>query len=253
MLATAAIRVAAIARARVPDYLYVAARAQVERVLHLQELELAYLTRHSARTSLRRFVDVGANWGSYSLLLAPQFTHVDAFEPVERCANALARYSETFGGSIRVHQCALSDREGTVPFFIPWRDDVDASSSSRVVSAGDPAAISVQAKTLDSFEFTDVDLIKIDVEGHEREVLRGAEETIRRCRPRLLVEVEQRHIDEPFANRIAAIEGLGYRATFVRDGSLAPMAELDLARDQDPTNIGRARYVNNFFFDPLRT
>jgi hypothetical protein len=93
--------------------------------------------------------------------------------------------------------------------------------------------------------------MKIDVEGHEREVLGGCEATIRRCRPRLLIEVEQRHFGEPFADRVASIEARGYRTSFVRDGHLVPIREFDLVRDQDPRNIGRGRYVNNFLFEPV--
>src|SRR6266568_3035020 len=50
----------------------------------------------------------------------------------------------------------------------------------------------VEVRTLDSFEFSDVAMIKIDVEGHEEAVVAGAEETIRRCRPSLLIESEER-------------------------------------------------------------
>ena len=250
MPASAAIRFAMAARERVPDHLYVAVRPYVERVRGLQEPELAFLMGgFSGRR--RRFIDIGANWGSYSLVLSPQFASVESFEPIQRCARAIARYASTFNTKISVHECALSDRDGTVPFFIPWSPDEDASSASRIAVDGDATAVRVRARTLDSFGFPEVDLIKIDVEGHEREVLAGAAETIRRCRPTLLIEVEQRHIDEPFGERIAAIESLGYRATFVRDGRLVPLAEIDLARDQNPSNIGRARYVNNFFFEPI--
>jgi FkbM family methyltransferase len=248
--ASPAIRFALAARERIPDHVYVAVRPYVERVRGLQEPELAFLLTDRSRKG-RRFIDVGANWGSYSLLLRPHFESVDCFEPIARCARAIARYAATFKQDIAVHQCALSDRNGTVPFLVPWSADEDVSSSSRIVSADDSSAIEVEARTLDSFGFADVDLMKVDVEGHEREVLAGCEATIRRCRPRLLIEIEQRHIGEPFADRLASIEARGYRTSFVRDGQLVPIREFDLVRDQDPRNIGRGRYINNFLFEPV--
>jgi FkbM family methyltransferase len=250
MSASPAIRFAMAARQRVPDHLYVAVRPYVERVRGLLEPELVFL-QGSTLGGHRRFIDIGANWGSYTLGLARRFDRIESFEPIARCANAIGRYAATFDGKIHVHECALSDREGTVPFVIPWSPDEDASSASRIAPEDDSDAIRVEARTLDSFGFEDVDLIKIDVEGHEREVLSGARETIQRWRPTLLIEVEQRHIDEPFADRLMAIEGLGYRASFVRDGRLRPMSEFDLARDQNPESIGKARYVNNFLFEPV--
>jgi FkbM family methyltransferase len=251
LLTVIAGRVAAAARARLPDPFYVAVRPHVERLLGLQERELTYLLK-SAVGKGRRFVDVGANWGSYSVLLAPHFEHVEAFEPIERCAVALRTYAATRNGHIAVHPCALSDRSQSVSLVIPKNGVVDQSGRSRIVEAGDANGTPVSAEALDSFGFYDIDLVKIDVEGHERRVIAGARETIRRSRPTLLVEIEQRHIDEPLSQRVTFIEALGYRASFVRDDALAPMHDFDVVRDQDETNIARGRpYVNNFLFEPV--
>ena len=56
----------------------------------------------------------------------------------------------------------------------------------------DHRAIEVPMATLDSSYEGEVGFIKIDVEGHEQAVLDGAVQTIRRCRPRLLVEIDER-------------------------------------------------------------
>lgn len=246
----AAGRIAAWARATLPDGAYVALRPRVEKWLGLREPELEYLLREHRRG--RRFVDVGANWGSYTVLLQPNFDRIDAFEPIARCAAALRVYASAHECELGVHGCALGDRDATVALLIPPNDGFDRSARARIVAgATEASAVGVEARTLDSFGFDDVDLVKIDVEGYERHVIAGAFETLARCRPTLLVEIEQRHIDEPLADRIAFIEGLGYRASFLRAGRLVAASELVPERDQHPANVGkRERYVNNFFFEP---
>jgi FkbM family methyltransferase len=197
-------------------------------------------------------VDIGANWGSYTVLLESRFARVDAFEPLARCASALRRYAASFGVKIDVHDCALSDRNATVFFQIPQNDAVDRSGTSRVIESADPTAISIEAKTLDSFGFDDVDLIKIDVEAHERSVIAGAAETLRRCRPTLVIEIEQRQFSEPLVERIAFIEQFGYRTSFLRNGRVCDGREFVIDRDQDPANFDkRGRYINNFLFEPV--
>jgi FkbM family methyltransferase len=182
VLTTVAGRAAAIARAGVPDHVYVAVRPRIERLLGLQERELSYLLQAKS-PGRRRFVDVGANWGSYTVLLAPSFAHTDAFEPIIRCAAALEKYAALRGGRIHVHPCALSDVNDTLALLVPEDGVVDASGRSRIVETGDSSTVDISARTLDSFGFDDVDLVKIDVEGHERSVIAGARETLLRCKP----------------------------------------------------------------------
>jgi FkbM family methyltransferase len=245
-------RVATLTRATVPDQVYVAVRPRLEKLLGLQEPELGYLLRQNGGRTGRRFVDVGANWGSYTVLLAPRFAKVDAFEPLARCAAAIRRYASSFGAKIDVHEYALSHSNGMVSFLIPENDAVDHSGTSRVIESDEPSAISVEARTLDSFGFDDVDLIKIDVEAHERQVIAGAAETLRRCRPKLVVEIEQRQFAEPLVDRIAFVEQFGYRASFLRDGQVCDAKDFVIERDQDPANFDkRGRYINNFLFEPI--
>jgi hypothetical protein len=99
--------------------------------------------------------------------------------------------------------------------------------------------------------------IKIDVEGHEHAVLRGAAASIMRHRPVLLVEIESRHgsdIEAIFAMLI----GLGYRAfALLGDGGLQPVHAEILRSRQSPDRLAQnlagppsKKYVNNVFFVP---
>jgi hypothetical protein len=51
----------------------------------------------------------------------------------------------------------------------------------------------IEVRTLDSYQFAEVDLIKCDNEGYEVFVMRGAAETIKRCRPCVIVEQKPGH------------------------------------------------------------
>lgn len=75
-------------------------------------------------------------------------------------------------------------------------------------------------------------LVKVDVEGLELEVLRGAEGTLRAARPTLVVEIEQRHQAAPIDATFAYLRGLGYAGWFFGPRGLAPLDAFDVERDQ---------------------
>ena len=64
--------------------------------------------------------------------------------------------------------------------------------------------------------------IKIDVEGHEAAVLPGATATIDRERPRIVIEIEQRHLDCPISDIFDQIRVHGYRGWFEGRNSRTP-------------------------------
>lgn len=98
-----------------------------------------------------------------------------------------------------------------------------------------------------------VGLIKIDVEGHELQVIEGAIKTIAKHHPLMLVEIEARHHPYPIEDIFRKIEGLGYVGYFVSIGEyeLKPVALFDQSRDQNPAALEArefSKYLNNFFF-----
>jgi len=126
---------------------------------------------------------------------------------------------------------------------------------------GGVQSIDVPVKRLDDLHLDDVGLVKIDVEGHELAVLRGAADTLTRNRPAVLVEAveaEERHHPNAVAAITELLTGLGYEGYLdIGDGCRA-VEEFDAARHQDPANIGgredgwaaRGVYVNNFVLVP---
>ena len=118
--------------------------------------------------------------------------------------------------------------------------------------------VDVVMRPLDSYDFRDVGLIKIDVEGHEEAVLAGARATIAASRPILIVEIEERHNPGSTRRIPLTLAEIGYSAYFYENGVQRPVAEFDPRRHQDPARLRLEGsvprqdlgYYNNFVFLP---
>lgn len=131
------------------------------------------------------FVDVGANFGRWTLYFANDNVEVHAFEPSPIPYSILERQTRSYQ-NVKLYACALGDRNGTVEINLhsqTGRNSIVIQSDSFIGSTA-----TVQLRTLDSFKLANVGLLKIDTEGYEIPVLDGSRETIRRCNPRLIVE-----------------------------------------------------------------
>jgi FkbM family methyltransferase len=200
----------------------------------------------------RRALDVGANFGLYTYAMARKAPAVEAFEPVPACAVFVRRARLR---RVRVHQIALSDRHGEGTIHLPLVGGrANAADASLEPSRGPCQTLTVPVTTLDSFGFDDVDLVKIDVEGHELKVLRGAVQTLARCRPNMIIEIEQRHLrdDLTMTDVFRFVQELGYSGRFLRNGKLRPLREFSYEIDQRPylDDVDATAYINNFIFQP---
>jgi len=134
------------------------------------------------------FLDVGANVGYFSIYLAtrPKFHgQIHAFEPVGQAFAGLrelvsALKCEAF---ITCHQAAASEAAGTARMQVGT--DLGLSSITADAAAGGEVVPTV---ALDSLGLGRVDFMKIDVEGHEAQALRGADALIRSARPYIFLE-----------------------------------------------------------------
>jgi FkbM family methyltransferase len=135
--------------------------------------------------NFRHAVDIGAHVGLWSRILARCFARLTAFEPIEEhraCFNKNVRPGQ--GCEIELHSFALADTEGVLRFAI----SPDSTGSTHVKQEDNGAAPEVVARTLDSFALAPIDFLKIDCEGYEYFILQGAETTVRRDRPCIVVE-----------------------------------------------------------------
>lgn len=134
-------------------------------------------------------VDAGAMIGNHAAFLA-LFSAADrilAFEPV-RANYELLEWNVAPFPHVATRLMALSDAPGALWMAV----EPGNMGHSRVVAdeelPGLDTIIVVPTEPLDALGLTDVALLKVDVEGHEPEVLAGARETIDRCRPLVLIE-----------------------------------------------------------------
>jgi FkbM family methyltransferase len=125
----------------------------------------------------RTAVDIGAHCGTWSYYLSKRFKKVHAFEPVLEHRECFAL--NVPNDNVTLHPCAIGAEEG----MIAITTEPTSSGDSRVNGSGD-----IPMYTLDSFNLKQVDFIKIDTEGYELFAVRGAEQTIKRCRPVMVVE-----------------------------------------------------------------
>lgn len=218
----------------------------------LLEPELRHLCQSLAPGD--RVIDVGANEGVYTHAFARTGASVEAFEPLAEFAAVLRDYA-AHRARVRVHEVALGAIEGTAVLRVPMRGGRPIAGHASL-ARDDVRGVesTVRVRPLDAFAFEAVRAIKIDVEGHELEVVRGARETIRRWSPTLLVEIEQRHQRQPMAHAFDEILALGYAGFFLHGATgLRPLAEFRVAEHQSGANADRigALYINNFLFTPV--
>lgn len=200
-----------------------------------------------------RVVDVGGNRGVYAYKLWRLGCTVEVFEPNPPCCEILGAWIRG-RDRVRLHSVALSYNHGEANLHIPVDAagvEHDASASLEHDFAGARLQI-VPTRTLDSFGFEGVSLIKIDVEGHEWRVLAGAARTIQVCEPALLVEIEQRHNAEAIGRIFESLESKGYLGYFLdpRAAGLRSVRDFSVDADQSIAHFGagKGRYINNFLF-----
>lgn len=205
------------------------------------------------------FFDVGANKGLYTRaaekLINP--SNIYSFEPIPELHFALRRMFR----KSNIHRIALSDDEGTVRFKIPFIRDIEYKSRGKLntgyVEEGETRAriIQVNVSMLDSFaamnKINGIDFIKIDVEGHELKVIRGASDTLKKIHPVLQIEIEQRHHASPMDEIIEEIEKFGYVCHYL-DLETKALRQLDreMGQFQLKHHFKTKKYIHNFIFIP---
>lgn len=149
-------------------------------------------------------VDVGAHIGLWSKPLAERFQKVWAFEPVQENMECLRR--NVTAANVEFIECALSEyADSLCEMTLP-----DSSNSGCWYMR---AGFQTPMTTLDSCAIDDVDLLKIDVEGAEGSVLKGAIETLKRFHPVVVFEdngLGLKHYGKQWVDPRTVLSPLGY-------------------------------------------
>jgi FkbM family methyltransferase len=167
--------------------------------------------------NFRKAVDVGAHVGLWSMQLQKTFQSVHAFEPV-------SAFRDCFGlnvSGVVLYGCALGAEAGEVRMSI---DPADTGGTH----IGEEGPI-VRVLALDAFNFSEVDFLKIDCEGYEHHVIDGARETLRRCKPCVIVEQKPHKLGPNFGIKgtpaVDRLKHLGYKVVREIGGDYIMTAE----------------------------
>ncbi len=229
----------------VPDWLRIRERAWRERRKGEKEIKII----PKLLVNCNRAIDIGANVGVWSYWLSKYAKQVESFEPNPKIFNALKNIKIK---NVNSYNIALSNKTGSVDLLIPKGRkgfSNQGASLSSIKVQGEHKSISIEAKQLDEFNFLDVDFIKIDVEGHEHEVIEGARETIKKFKPTMVIEMEEKHNQIPIEEQISSVEKMGYQCCVLINETIIQIKEIDLDKfHRNPTN--KDSYLFNFIFYP---
>lgn len=169
------------------------------------------------------FVDVGANEGLFTLLASAVVGSsgaVHAFEPSPRERSRLESNIELNGlTNVHVHPVALGSEQQIGSLRVSNQEHPGQSTLGGFSyrETAEVYSVEVPVETLDhvveSERIDRIDLIKIDVEGSETAVLRGARESVRRFRPMIIVEAQEtslRQMGSSTLELMDLIRGFGY-------------------------------------------
>ena len=146
------------------------------------EYQIAVRNRSIGLCSKRRTaLDIGANVGLWSRDLVDNFAKVVAFEPVAVFRECLEK--NVVGNNFFISPLALGDHDTQATMIITEGNSGHSHLDPATLGTGD-----VQVVKLDNLNIENVDYIKIDCEGYEYRVLQGAEQTVKRWRPIMVIE-----------------------------------------------------------------
>ncbi len=143
----------------------------------------------------------------------------------------LARLRGNYAGKMEIHGVILSDNEGQGELSYPaggYMSATIAPTNSAALESGRVIeTVVAPMKTLDSFNLTNVGFVKIDVEGHEEAVLHGGMDTLKREKPNLMIEIEERHAPGSLARVTKLLPDIGYSGFYLDGKQILPIAQFD--------------------------
>lgn len=200
-------------------------------------------------------IDVGAHMGAYTHLLLRLGVSVVVVEANPQMAALLTRL---YGRKAKIVCAAASSSSGSITLRIPKISGIATVEPKNGLNNDNRVErINVRKVMLDDLELDPVGFIKIDVEGHELDVLLGARSLLERDHPTILVECEERHKPDAVQSLCDLLLPLGYHGFILDNGRLTSIANFNSERDQyisdgelPALNAGvyRGRYINNFIF-----
>ena len=197
-------------------------------------------------------LDVGVYRGVYSYEMAKYSKTVHSFEPNPVIFEFINKNLKKLKKNIKLYNCALSNKNEIIDLKIPIRNiNYDKNNYEEYYQMGKATIhkknefstyekFQVIAKSIDEFSFkNEISFIKIDVEGHEKEVIEGGMKTIQKDKPNLLVEIEEKYTKRKVSETVNYINTIGYNSFVFENRTLKKTTEI---KDLD--------LYNNYIFLP---
>jgi len=152
--------------------------------------------------------DIGANMGYTSILLSRNFENIYAFEP----SSIYKKLKKNVSRNKKIHtfNIAISDHDGKLVMVkreIPWKSGQLVADKGTIDEGWGKLIekVEMDCKKIDSMDIMKPDFMKIDVEGFEIDVIKGALETIRRYKPSIFIEVHSSAIGSEIKNILSSL------------------------------------------------
>lgn len=240
-----------------PEFLY---RAFKYRYIE-DKPELAYITKSINKGDT--VLDIGSHKGGYLYWLRKSVGEeglVYAYEPQPTLFYYLEKFISAYQfKNIKLEHAGVSSKKGNLKLFIPKAEGLTSPGATfeerPLVESGhyiDVPVLQIDEALKD--RKNKVSLIKIDVEGHELEVFKGAEELLMEDKPKLLFECENRHLNNRTVHDVFNyLKDLGFEGSFFKNGALKPLDQFDPKTDQaidsNKEIENKKAYCNNFVFE----
>lgn len=205
------------------------------------------------------FIDVGANKGVYLYEAEKLITNgkIIGFEPNQK----LVAFCTHLFKKSKIYPYAASEKAGNSILHIPKKGNTlqDTRASIEPI-AGAVETINIQTIRLDEWvasqHLSRVDLVKIDVEGHEFQSLKGCEGLLKTLQPIFIIEIEWKRATYPVHELFHFIQKYGYEIFYLDRKSLqlipCKIEQLaDFQKDEYVNDFNR--YINNFICKPAAT
>ncbi len=219
---------------------------------------IAYI--HSAIQKGQTVLDIGAHKAGYLYFmqkLVGNCGKVFAFEPQSALYLYIQKIKNLFQwDNVTIEHLALSDSAGMVTLYIPTNTKGRAATpGASIVEHKDNSNVfateNVSTETLDVYckqHNIKPDFLKIDVEGNELNVFRGGVDTLKQYKPKIIVEIEARHVgQEKVLETFNYLESLGYKGHMLHYLDRVPLANFSLEKYQNLND--KKNYCNNFIFE----
>ena len=198
-------------------------------------------------------IDIGVYRGVYSYEMSKYSRYVHAFEPNPIIFKDIEKNLKKIIQNIKLYNVALSNKEDLVTLKIPIRNkNFNKKNYEEYFQMGratihdtnimnEVESYDVVTKKLDNFNFTNkISFIKIDVEGHEYEVITGAEKIIKKHKPVLIVEIVEENTNKKVEDTLNFINSLGYNSFYLKEDIL-----------KNTNNLNSFNSITNFIFKPI--